>query len=339
LTYPAGPDGNRWVEIDSDAAGYGWFIDATPGDNSEFVPTGVPGEFRAPVGSPAYGRIDLLTVLSHEMGHVLGLGDLDPAAHPDEVMTGTLAPGIRRLPVAPAATPFDTSPAPESDHVGVTVIRDGYDRLEVVGEDDSVVVVAGAAHDGLVGAAVASVETAGLDRIDLNAPAGNESLLGRGTTYRAAEGGEAGAKLSSSKPSPAMLWSLPGQTRFDRAGLSSPKIALGGVLDAPNLAVSDDKKKLSKGRFTRAFAAKPLAMSVERHRPADESDLTLATSLEELARSQAAEYGIEIPNGRATASTGSPNASKLPDRHRLVELAAATWRYRYRVSRFFRRNR
>jgi len=37
-----------------------------------------------------------LTVLTHEMGHVLGLSDLDGQATPDRMMAGTLQPGQRR---------------------------------------------------------------------------------------------------------------------------------------------------------------------------------------------------------------------------------------------------
>jgi len=39
-----------------------------------------------------------LTVVAHEMGHVLGLPDLDLVEHPGDVMADALAPGIRRLP-------------------------------------------------------------------------------------------------------------------------------------------------------------------------------------------------------------------------------------------------
>ncbi|MEI7702629.1 MAG: hypothetical protein WCK86_22735, partial [Planctomycetia bacterium] len=42
------------------------------------------------------GTMDLLTVLTHEMGHVLGLSDLDGQSTPDSLMAGTLQPGQRR---------------------------------------------------------------------------------------------------------------------------------------------------------------------------------------------------------------------------------------------------
>ncbi len=42
--------------------------------------------------------MDLLTVVMHEIGHVLGYGDLDPAAASGDLMSATLAEGVRRLP-------------------------------------------------------------------------------------------------------------------------------------------------------------------------------------------------------------------------------------------------
>jgi hypothetical protein len=40
---------------------------------------------------PAYGY-DLLTVLTHELGHVIGYDDLDPLHHSDHIMAGVLQP-------------------------------------------------------------------------------------------------------------------------------------------------------------------------------------------------------------------------------------------------------
>src|SRR5205823_14094628 len=75
---------------DANAAGHGWFIDPTPQDDSEFAPGLVNG--------PAAGRVDLLTVLTHEMGHILGLDD-DSATDPvtGSVMADTLPLGVRRI--------------------------------------------------------------------------------------------------------------------------------------------------------------------------------------------------------------------------------------------------
>ena len=53
------------ITLDDNAAGTGWFIDSTPGDNSEFLPTSNPYEWVAKEGSAAYGKMDMLSVLLH----------------------------------------------------------------------------------------------------------------------------------------------------------------------------------------------------------------------------------------------------------------------------------
>ena len=68
------------VRLDDDGAGRGWFVDATPGDDAEFgLRSAADGARRRPV-SPAAGGYDLLTVVMHELGHVLGKDDLAPAS-------------------------------------------------------------------------------------------------------------------------------------------------------------------------------------------------------------------------------------------------------------------
>src|SRR4029453_5115328 len=88
--------GSSVVMLDATADGYGWFVGpGLPGD-AAFEDVVAPYEVQAGPGSPAFGRMDLLTVVAHELGHVLGLSDLDPQAVPHDLLTETLAPGVRR---------------------------------------------------------------------------------------------------------------------------------------------------------------------------------------------------------------------------------------------------
>ncbi len=80
------------ITLDRTADGYGWFIGSAPGNGSVFAP--------GAINSPASGHVDLLSVVAHEMGHLLGYGEDDSNG-----VTGEYLPlGVRRVPVAiPAA--------------------------------------------------------------------------------------------------------------------------------------------------------------------------------------------------------------------------------------------
>ena len=83
------------IQIDVDAAGYGWFVDETPADNWEFNYDKNTRQFIADTHSPAAGHFDLLTVVMHELGHVLGHEHSDS----DALMSAELPLGTRRLPM------------------------------------------------------------------------------------------------------------------------------------------------------------------------------------------------------------------------------------------------
>jgi len=85
------------ITLDANAAGYNWFIDTTPADNSEFLPTSNPNEWVAKEGSAAYGKMDMLSVLLHEYGHALGI---EHSADSHDYMGTTLQAGVRRMPSA-----------------------------------------------------------------------------------------------------------------------------------------------------------------------------------------------------------------------------------------------
>lgn len=85
------------ITLDDNAAGHGWFIDSTPSDNSEFLPTADANVWVAKQGSAAYGKMDMLSVLLHEYGHALGI---EHSADSHDYMAASLTPGVRRLPTA-----------------------------------------------------------------------------------------------------------------------------------------------------------------------------------------------------------------------------------------------
>ncbi len=76
------------IYIDSDAAGYGWFVDPTPDDDEEFILDDL-GSLLARKNTAADGRADLLTAVMHELGHVLGYDHADEGLMDDLLPLGT----------------------------------------------------------------------------------------------------------------------------------------------------------------------------------------------------------------------------------------------------------
>ncbi len=94
--YLGATEGSR-ISIDDDAAGIGWFVDLTPDQDEEFtLAAGVDSQMIANLDSAARERIDLLSILMHEQGHILGLPDVSEAQR--DLMFAWFGEGERRLP-------------------------------------------------------------------------------------------------------------------------------------------------------------------------------------------------------------------------------------------------
>jgi Ca2+-binding RTX toxin-like protein len=83
------------IVIDRSAQGWGWFVDPTPNDNSEFAIRLSREALAASPSSPAAGRMDLLTTVVHELGNAMGF----PEDHGHDVMGMVLQAGERRVPM------------------------------------------------------------------------------------------------------------------------------------------------------------------------------------------------------------------------------------------------
>jgi hypothetical protein len=83
------------IVLDEKAAGFGWFVDPTPLTDEEFE-WNHESNYGVGRSGEAGDRFDLLTVLKHEYGHLLGLDDRNSPDDPYDLMASELAAGIRR---------------------------------------------------------------------------------------------------------------------------------------------------------------------------------------------------------------------------------------------------
>jgi hypothetical protein len=95
--------------VDMDAAGRGWFVDDTPEDDADFAKQGGGSALAAIESSKAFGKVDLLTVVMHELGHALGLGHV--GGQGVDLMNEAMDPGLRLLPNRAAGSPRATESA------------------------------------------------------------------------------------------------------------------------------------------------------------------------------------------------------------------------------------
>jgi hypothetical protein len=123
------------IDIDRDAAGHGWYVDPVPGNDREFRHFLGGPELRSRTGASA-SRMDLLTGVMHEMGHVLGFSNVTMAGHAHPLMTASLPAGRRRLPddslpVWSSAETIGFERLPDSAQFRISVMGgSGADRLQ-----------------------------------------------------------------------------------------------------------------------------------------------------------------------------------------------------------------
>lgn len=86
------------VTLDTDAAGKGWYVDATPFDDVEFANAASASRFYATNSALPAGHVDLLTTVMHEMGHIVGLEDSYVNQNRNDLMFGYVTLGERRVP-------------------------------------------------------------------------------------------------------------------------------------------------------------------------------------------------------------------------------------------------
>jgi hypothetical protein len=130
------------VLIDNDAAGYGW--------NTGYGSRDAGSQLSA-LGSPL--SFDLLSVVMHELGHVLGLPDLDGDEHQGALMGGRLRPGVQRVSVG-VAERLDSGAwlAPLRAGIGESGYRAAADQLFGAAEESGLLSGEARGADGLLNA-------------------------------------------------------------------------------------------------------------------------------------------------------------------------------------------
>ena len=131
-----GRNGGGQVEVDDNAAQHGWYVDPMPFDDAEFQQVAGATELRATAG-PAAGEMDLLTVLMHEFGNLVGLSDIAYRTGANPLMADHLTSGTRRLPADLADATYDpvTTQAPLAFSDNVSTTEDSAVVIDVLGND------------------------------------------------------------------------------------------------------------------------------------------------------------------------------------------------------------
>ena len=171
------------ITVDSSAAGWGWFVDPTPPDNSEFQVLLSNSVFAANPSSPAAGHMDLLSTVVHEMGNAMGFAeDLG-----DDVAGMTLQAGERRVPEAKQGADLQAA----ADSGGAVAHPFVLQATLVLPAEATPALPAAATVASPMPAVATSSETAGKTQV-------SNIVLRPGVKTAQSEGGDAGGDLGKS---------------------------------------------------------------------------------------------------------------------------------------------
>ena len=123
------------IKINVTALGMGWYVDQTPFADEEFAGQQATTDLAAS-SSTASGHYDLLTLVMHEFGHIIGLHDVDSRAT-HQLMTETIDPSIRRLVANNQLAAVATGQESAAVGLGGSLQVDGVDALFSTQDEDA----------------------------------------------------------------------------------------------------------------------------------------------------------------------------------------------------------
>jgi uncharacterized delta-60 repeat protein len=177
---------NQVIVFDTNAAGYGWFVDSTPGQDEEFQ-----NGRAVSVGSNATTRVDLLSAIMLELGQLMGLDRTTVT-----VRGLTLDTGVRNVDVILSTVAAYTGGPPASNQAPVTQQSPSLLTTGTTGTT-----LTGTTSTSSTGSTGSTDPTTGQPTMTLNTPLPGLGLPGISTPLTNSTGTQLGSTMISAGPS------------------------------------------------------------------------------------------------------------------------------------------